>query len=62
LSNLEETTVFCCPHCLQHSAVTVTLVSGRHRFVEDCQVCCEPIEFDVDVREGELEILDYRSA
>jgi len=54
--------VFCCPHCLQHSAVTITLLPGRHRFVEDCQVCCEPIEFDVVVREGEIESLDYRAA
>ena len=40
--------------------MTITLLPGRHRFVEDCQVCCEPIEFDVTVREGEIETLEYR--
>jgi transcription elongation factor Elf1 len=59
---VEESVVFCCPHCLQHTAVTVSLERGRQRFVEDCQVCCEPIELDIDVRNGEIDRMDYRPA
>jgi hypothetical protein len=50
---MEATVEFCCPSCLQHSAVTIDRSQGRQRFVEDCQSCCEPI-VDVETREGEL--------
>lgn len=53
---------FCCPACLQHSAVTVSKEGGRLHFVEDCQNCCEPIEFDVEVRDFQIERFDYRLA
>jgi transcription elongation factor Elf1 len=59
---MEDTVEFCCPACLQHSAVTIDLTMGRQRFVEDCQNCCEPVEFDVEAREGELTRFDYRLA
>jgi len=59
---MEEILTFCCPSCLQHSAVTVSATDGRQRFVEDCQNCCEPIEFDVRLRDGEIESFDYRLA
>lgn len=59
---MEEVVTFCCPSCLQHSAVTVSLVHGHQRMVEDCQNCCVPIEFDVDIQNGEVVRLDYRDA
>jgi hypothetical protein len=30
--------------------------------VEDCQNCCEPVEIEVDVRDGEVVRFDYRAA
>lgn len=59
---MEEVVTFCCPSCLQHSALTVSLVDTRQRLVEDCQNCCEPIEFDIEVRDGVVERFDYRLA
>jgi hypothetical protein len=38
------------------------LTRGRQRFVEDCQNCCEPIEFDVETEGGEVARFDYRLA
>jgi hypothetical protein len=59
---MEEELVFCCPHCLQHSSVTVNLADRHQQFVEDCQVCCEPIAFDIEVRDGEVVRMDYEGA
>jgi transcription elongation factor Elf1 len=61
---MEDTVEFCCPSCLQHSAVGVSLSHKRQRFVEDCQNCCEPIEFEVDVDVGNAAVtrFDYRLA
>lgn len=57
---MEENVDFCCPYCLQHSSISVALVDGRHDLVEDCQNCCEPIEFRLQIRGGELSSIDYR--
>jgi len=59
---MEEQVVFCCPHCLQQSSVTVALAGRHQKFVEDCQVCCEPIAFDIEVRDGEIVRMDYEGA
>ena len=59
---MEEQVVFCCPHCLQHSSLTIDLGAKRQQFVEDCQVCCEPITFDIEVRNGEVARMDYECA
>jgi hypothetical protein len=32
----------------------VDLSAGSFTYVEDCQVCCQPIELSCEVEEGEL--------
>ena len=61
---VEEVITFCCPSCLGHTAVSVSLVHAHQRMVEDCQNCCEPIELDVDVdvEDGTVVRFDYRNA
>jgi hypothetical protein len=49
---MEEIAAFCRTSRLSSSAVSVSLTRGRQRFVEDCQNCCEPIEFDVETGGG----------
>jgi ribosomal protein S27E len=44
-----------CPHCHERIEVNVETVYGSQRYVEDCQVCCGPIEMVVTVEAGELE-------
>ncbi|TDI36047.1 MAG: CPXCG motif-containing cysteine-rich protein [Acidobacteria bacterium] len=56
---MEEVVTFCCPSCLQHSALTVSLVRGRQSLVEDCQNCCAPIDFEIEVRDGEITRFEY---
>jgi len=38
-----------CPYCGETFATEVDLSSGSFRYVEDCQVCCQPIELAGEV-------------
>jgi Cysteine-rich CPXCG len=38
-----------CPYCGESFETPVDTSSGSARYVEDCQVCCQPIEFSVEV-------------
>jgi hypothetical protein len=44
-----------CPFCGEEITVVVDLsVDGEQAYVEDCFVCCRPIQFRVECAEGEL--------
>ena len=38
-----------CPYCGESFETPVDTSSGSARYVEDCQVCCQPIEFGLEV-------------
>ena len=38
-----------CPYCGENIEVLVDCSVGHQNYIEDCQVCCRPIEFDVTV-------------
>ena len=40
-----------CPHCGERWETAVDLSAGSFRYVEDCQVCCQPIELAGEVDE-----------
>ena len=45
-----------CPYCGEHFETPVDTSSGSACYVEDCQICCQPIEFSVEVDyEGALQ-------
>ena len=45
-----------CPYCGERFATPVDLTGGSFRYVEDCQVCCQPIELAGEVGDtGTLE-------
>ncbi len=41
---IEETTIEC-PYCGEPVAVLLDWSAGEQDYVEDCAVCCRPIEF-----------------
>ncbi len=44
-----------CPYCGESFDTLVDLSAGSATYVEDCQICCQPIEFRVEVdHEGVL--------
>lgn len=51
-----------CPYCLQ--AISVLLdrgVYGHASVVDDCEVCCRPIELSYVVEDGEVTTYSYNS-
>jgi len=45
-----------CPYCGESLDLAVDASAGAQRYVEDCAVCCRPIEVEIDVDEGEVRI------
>jgi len=43
---LEETTI-ACPYCGEALTVGVEPEARGQRYIEDCQVCCQPMVIDV---------------
>jgi cysteine-rich CPXCG protein len=51
-----------CPYCGEPTEVTVDDEPGRHVFIQDCDVCCHPIQVRAHVdRDGEVTVDGERS-
>lgn len=53
---------YTCPRCWQANTITLDLSAAEQTLVQDCEVCCGPIEFRYTARNGELESFQYESA
>jgi len=52
---MTETIAIQCPYCGESYETVVDLSAGSQRYVEDCAVCCRPIEIALRVGDdGEL--------
>lgn len=52
---------FSCPYCGGENMLVVDSPShGSQSFVQDCEVCCKPIEIRLTVRAGEVQNLLVR--
>jgi hypothetical protein len=50
-----EAIVIHCPYCGESFETTADLSAGSQRYIEDCAVCCRPIEITLQVgHDGEL--------
>jgi predicted RNA-binding Zn-ribbon protein involved in translation (DUF1610 family) len=47
----EEFVAFQCPYCGERLETRVDVTEGERTYIEDCQVCCRPIEFSVELAE-----------
>jgi len=56
-----ETVTIHCPYCGESYETTVDLSAGSQRYVEDCAVCCRPIEIALRIGE-DGELLDISTA
>ena len=45
---------FTCPYCWEEISMLLDLSVEGQTYVEDCEVCCNPIEVTYRVEEGEL--------
>lgn len=49
---------FQCPYCFEEISVLVDPSERHQEYIEDCEVCCNPISFKIEVSEGEIETFD----
>lgn len=43
-----------CPFCGERLSILLDLSAGSQSYIEDCQVCCRPIEIAFETMDGEL--------
>jgi len=48
----EEFVTVACPYCGERLETRIDLTAEEPSYVEDCQVCCRPIEFHVEREPG----------
>ncbi len=51
-----------CPFCGEPISVVLDLSGGGQSYVEDCQVCCQPMQLSFDVNDGEITNLQVACA
>ncbi|MBO9664312.1 CPXCG motif-containing cysteine-rich protein [Dokdonella sp.] len=57
-----ETIAIDCPYCGERFTTTADVSAGSQSYVEDCAICCRPIEIALRVDEnGELTGIDTRT-
>jgi hypothetical protein len=60
VAELSERTIGC-PYCGESISILVDDTLPEQRYIEDCQVCCRPIELDVAVAPNGDVTVDGRS-
>ena len=51
-----------CPYCGESIEVDVETLNESQSFIEDCTVCCRPIQYEASLNmEGEVEVTANRS-
>lgn len=50
----EKEVFFLCPYCAQEISFLCEELFGNQSYIEDCEVCCQPIQIRLFVAEGEI--------
>ncbi|MFQ3212953.1 MAG: transcription elongation factor Elf1 [Marivirga sp.] len=45
---------FNCPNCLQEISMQIDPSISKQQYIEDCEVCCNPLQIHVEVIQGEI--------
>jgi hypothetical protein len=45
---------FICPYCFQQISVLIDPSESEQHYIEDCEVCCRPIEIRLKLEEQQL--------
>ncbi|MCG8477291.1 MAG: CPXCG motif-containing cysteine-rich protein [Cytophagales bacterium] len=50
-----------CPCCWQQVSILVDKSVEKQSFVEDCELCCRPLQFDIEVKSGKISAFEAKS-
>jgi hypothetical protein len=56
-----EEQFFSCPYCWETISMLIDTSIEDQQYIEDCEVCCNPIQLTVSVFEGEITRLEAES-
>jgi hypothetical protein len=60
-ASLEAWTELLCPYCGESSSASVDLTDPSRSYIEDCQVCCQPMQVTIRVDDaGRLRAISTR--
>ena len=45
---------FSCPYCFESGLKLVDFTIRSQNFIEDCEVCCNPIDFNIELKDGTI--------
>jgi transcription elongation factor Elf1 len=50
---------FACPYCFEQISMVLDLsIEGMQRYIEDCEVCCQPIEISYEAEDETIVSFD----
>jgi len=52
---------FDCPHCWGNQLKMIDPSISNQTFIEDCETCCNPLEFNIQVQENIVQSFDVNS-
>ncbi len=52
---------FDCPHCWENQLKMIDPSISNQTFIEDCETCCNPLEFNIQVHENSIQSFDVNS-
>jgi len=53
---------FTCPYCWQNISMLLDSSIEQQNFIEDCEICCNPIELKIEFIDKKLTSFDARAA
>ena len=45
---------FTCPYCFEFGLKIIDFSIKSQNFIEDCEVCCNPLEFTIEIYDNNL--------
>jgi len=45
---------FDCPHCWENQLKMIDPSVSNQSFIEDCEVCCNPLQFTIEIHDNNL--------
>jgi hypothetical protein len=58
----ERETFFNCPYCGEQISMVLEELYGAQSYIEDCQVCCNPIQISYTVEDGQITNVEAKRA
>jgi len=57
---MEQEQIFTCPYCGEEISTSIDTSVDHGQYVEDCEVCCNPIEMSYETKNGEITSFEAR--